>query len=122
MNLRIGIDITDCKRIRKIYEAHGEKFAHRVLTQKEITYCRTKYKADPIPCISARFAAKEAVIKALGRFVPWKNIEIFNIETGEPRLILSGKALKLAESLGLRNWKVSLSHLEEYALAMVVAY
>ena len=122
MNIRVGVDITDCRRIREFWKKRGEKFAHRVLTEKEINYCKSRYRSDPIPCVAARFAAKEAVIKALGRFVPWKDIEIYNLKSGEPRLHLSGKALKAAEALGLKNWEISLSHLEEYALAMVVAY
>ncbi len=114
----VGVDIVDIRRIRRSYELYGEKFLQRVLTENEISYCRKK--KDMIPSIAARFAAKEAVSKAIGRGVSelfsWKSVEVVNNEHGKPAMRV------LDEALGIPGEKIrlSLSHSGDYAVAFVL--
>ncbi len=114
----IGVDIVDIRRIRKSYERYGERFLHRVLTELEIGYC--KQKKDMMPSVAARFAAKEAVSKAVGsgisRGFSWKSVEVMNDEYGKPSVNV------LDESLGVsgESIRLSLSHSGDYAVAFVL--
>ena len=119
MNLRTGVDLIDIARIREAIERHGEKFMARVFTQTEQVEC-----AGRVSSLAARFAAKEAVAKALGvgiGDVSWVDIEIKSDENKAPYLVLHGAGERLAKKLGLTNWSVSLSHTDEQAIAFVVA-
>ncbi len=119
MQLRTGVDLIEIERLRQAMERSGQRFLERVFTPLEIADC--KGRADSL---AARFAAKEAVSKALGTGfgeIAWRDVEIERGPEREPRLRLHGKAAALAQSLGLSTWSVSLSHTQAYALAMVVA-
>jgi holo-[acyl-carrier protein] synthase len=120
--LRTGVDLIEIARIRSAIERHGEHFLQRVYTPDELNQCRGQ-----IPSLAARFAAKEAVAKALGTgigrdHVTWTDIEVTRQpETGAPLLALYGAALACATRLALREWSLSLSHDRERAIAFVVA-
>lgn len=113
-----GVDIIEIHRIGRVAERYGVRFFHRIYTEGELAYCRGR-----APQLASRFAAKEAVAKALGtgiRGVRWRDIEVVRDPGGPPTIRLHGKALALAQRLGLDGLAVSLSHSEEYAVAFVV--
>ena len=117
-----GIDLVHIKRMEKVIERWGDRFIHRVFTPGEAEICYNR--AYPAAAFSLRFAAKEAVSKALGTGigrVSWREIEIANDATGRPELALSGRAAELAIELNLHEWSISLSHTQEQAIAFVVA-
>lgn len=119
MILRTGVDLIEIARIREALERHGERFVARIFTESEQQECGGRAAS-----LAARFAAKEAVAKALGcgiGNVSWLDIEIRLDENKAPYLILHEEGEKLANQLGLSNWSVSLSHTESQALAFVVA-
>jgi len=99
---------------------HGERFLQRLYTPAEQAYCRGR-----VPELAVRFAAKEAVSKALGtglRGIAWREMEILGDETGQnPWFNLHGRARARAEELGLTEFAVSLSHSRDYAVAFVMA-
>ena len=110
----IGIDIIEIGRIEKAITRWGERFLRRVYTGPELErYCKKPSS------LAARFAGKEAVIKALGRRTGWKEIEILSDPRGKPLVHLYGKAQNRANKLGLENLAISLSHSREYAVACV---
>jgi len=112
----IGIDIVEIARLEKAIAQRGENFLRRVYTDSELKLYRKK-----LPSLAARFAAKEAVIKALGKTtagIKLKDIEIVADDRGKPLVNLYGKAQKQAEDLGLDKLAVSLSHSREYAIAV----
>lgn len=122
--LRVGTDICAVPRIAEAIERFGEKFLKRVLTKDEIAYVTSAPK-HLTNRVAARFAAKEAVVKVLGTGwigVGWQEVEVTRLSSGEPRLRLHGRALKRAESLGLTQFELSMSHERDYAVAFVVAY
>lgn len=117
--LRTGVDIIEVSRIQAAAARHGERFYVRFFTPGERAYC-----GDRFPALAARFAAKEAVAKALGTGigdVNWTDIEVVNDERGRPEIVLHGSAVEIAGRLGLREWSLSLSHTHEHAIAFVVA-
>lgn len=118
MNLSSGIDLIEIERVRAAIERHGDKFTARIFTEYEQKECKGR-----IPSLAARFAAKEAVAKALGTGigdVSWLDIEIRGDENNAPRLYLYGTAETKAKEKGLSNWSVSLTHTEDQAMALVV--
>ena len=115
----IGIDIIEIGRIEKAVERWRDSFLHRIYTEPELKLCRNKP-----PSLAVRFAGKEAVMKALGtgiRGISWREIEILAEPSGKPLVRLCGKAKDKADSLGLGELAVSLSHSREYAVALVVS-
>jgi holo-[acyl-carrier protein] synthase len=117
--LRTGVDLVEIARFQKVIERYGERFLKRVFTAKECAEA-----GQSLASLAARFAAKEAVSKALGTgigVVAWQEIEILRDATRRPCLFLHGMAARQSESLGLREWSVSLSHDQNYAIAVVVA-
>ncbi len=118
----IGIDIVHLERLRRAVAQHGERFLRRVFTANELEFCR-RYR-DPIPCCAARFAAKEALFKALGTGwtggIRWLDVEVRRANARAPELVLSGRAREIADRSGIRLAFVSLSHSEESAVAVVV--
>jgi holo-[acyl-carrier protein] synthase len=113
----IGIDIVEISRIRKASRRWGEGFLHRIFTDKELKLYQNRPHS-----LSARFAGKEAVIKALSntRGIGWKQIEILSDPDGRPLVRLNGKAQEQARSLGLSRLAISLSHSRDYAVALVI--
>lgn len=119
MNLRTGVDLCEISRLREAVERRGERLLARVFTPAEREQCGENYAS-----LAARFAAKEAVGKALGTGlgpVAFTDIEVVRGENREPILRLHGKALEKANALNLTGWAISLSHTGEYALASIVA-
>lgn len=117
--LRTGIDLIEIERIDRAIVRHRERFFTRFFTPQELIDAEGRTTA-----LAARFAAKEAVGKALGTGigdVQWKEIEIVRGERGEPQLRLTGRALATSQALGLSEWSVSLSHTHEHAIALAVA-
>jgi holo-[acyl-carrier protein] synthase len=117
--LSTGVDIIEIPRIRRVVERYGDRFLERIYTAGEITYCRGR-----APNLAARFAAKEAAMKALGtgvRGVGWKDIEVVRHPSGAPGILLHGRAKARAQRLGVVEIALSLSHSQEYAVAFVVA-
>jgi holo-[acyl-carrier protein] synthase len=118
-----GIDLCDIARIRRAVDsAHGERLIERVFTAREIAYARKK--ASPYERFAARFAAKEAGMKALGtgwrNGVTWHDLEVTNLPSGRPTLTLHGRAAEIAEKLQVRNIALSITHTAEQAMAMVI--
>lgn len=116
--LTSGVDIIEISRVRQVLERYGQRFLERVYTPGEIGYCRGRASN-----LAARFAAKEATMKALGtgvRGVGWKDIEVVRQESGAPSIRLHGRAKVRARRLGVREISLSLSHSREYAVAFVV--
>ena len=119
MVLRTGIDIVEIGRLEEVNPAIRVRFIQRVFTPLEQQLTRLSY-----PSLAGRFAAKEAVSKALGTGigkVRWQDIEIARGPAGEPVLQLHGRAREVAEWLGLTTWSVSISHGREHAVAVAVA-
>lgn len=118
--LTTGVDIIEIERIREAIKRHGDRFLKKVYTGTELSQSR-QHPAS----LAARFAAKEAVSKALGCGigpVGWRDIEIRLDEARRPGVYLSGPARELAARLGLDRWQVSLSHSQTQAVAFVVAF
>jgi holo-[acyl-carrier protein] synthase len=118
--LRSGVDLVEINRIQGTVERYGDRFLKRVYTPYELAEVGSNYSS-----LAARFAAKEAVSKALGSgigTVAWQEIEIRRGQANQPILHLYGAALNLAKELGLKDWSVSLSHSALLAIAFVVAW
>lgn len=116
----IGIDIIEVKRIAEVLERHGDRFLKRIYTPLEIETVhgtREQY-------LAARFAAKEAMFKALGtgwsKGVRWVDVEVENLPSGQPVIRVFGKALKRATKLGVERYHISISHTADYAAAQVI--
>ncbi len=122
--LAVGVDLVEIPRVERALNRHGERFLRRVFTPAEVIYSRGR-----APELAARFAAKEAVAKALGvgmrilapDGVEWHEVEVLGDWRGRPEVYLHGRAARRAAQLGLTQWAVSLSHEREYAVALVVA-
>mgnify|MGYP001560211495 FL=1 len=115
----IGIDIVEIKRLSRISKKWGEGFLAKVYTNRELAYARSK--RFPYQHLAARFAAKEAIFKALGEvekdFVGWRNVEILNDAYGKPVVHWHGAAEAVRRKRKLKDVVVSLSHTENYAVA-----
>jgi len=118
MEYAVGIDVIEIARVRAVLSRHPDRFLSRVYTREEVAFCRGR-----VPELAARFAAKEAVMKALGtgaRGLAWREIEILPNQRGKPLVYLHGKARERAETIGLRGVDISLTHSHELAIAAVV--
>lgn len=119
VNIAVGIDIIEVDRVRKVYEHHGERFLRRVYTEAEIRQCRGKATR-----LAGRFAAKEAISKALGtgiHGVAWREMEVVQLRSGRPTVTLHGNAKRRAELLGLSAFDVSIADLQTFSIAVAVA-
>lgn len=118
-----GVDLVQCSRIGAIWKRHGEHFLNRVFTAAECAYCLDGRLAETR--LAGRFAAKEAVLKALGTGwrggIEWIDIETLPDPLGKPLVTLRGESLRLAQRLGITRVLISISHAGEYALASAVA-
>lgn len=120
MIIGIGTDIIEINRIKEALQTNI-KLSERLFTSDELDYCQRK--SNSFESFAARFAAKEALTKALGtgfRDYSWVDIEVIRDELGKPGILLRGTALAKAEELGVKNIHLSLSHGKDYATAMVV--
>lgn len=117
----LGFDATDIPRVREVLERYGERFLGRVFTDAEIAYC--KRHRDPVPSLAARFASKEAAMKALGtghsRGVLWKDIEVFR-QFGPPELRLTGGALRRFQAMKATRSLLTITHSDALAMAQVL--
>lgn len=119
MKLVTGVDLIEIARIDEVVARHGKRYLERVFTPAELEYCGKRAES-----LAGRFAAKEAVAKALGTGigdVSWKEIEILGDEQNAPKLTLYGMAENKARELGLTTWSVSISHSQSHSVAFVVA-
>jgi holo-[acyl-carrier protein] synthase len=121
--LGIGTDIVECLRIAQMIERHGELFIARVYTDAEIEYCRERKAATQH--YAGRWAAKEAVLKALGtgwrRGISWRDIEITNDGRGAPTVTLHGGAEEVRQRNGIERMHVTISHCRCHAVAYAIA-
>ncbi|MGI5831474.1 MAG: holo-ACP synthase [Thermoguttaceae bacterium] len=119
----VGTDITEIERIDRMLKKHGDFFLRRVFTPGEARYCGSGRKSAER--YASRWAVKEAVMKALGtgwsEGVNWTEIEVVRDAAGKPELSLSGGAKSYAESIGIVDWKITISHCDRYAVAFAVA-
>ena len=119
----IGTDIIECLRIAQMIERHAELFINRVYTPHEIQYCQSRKLATQH--FAARWAAKEAVLKALGtgwrKGISWRDVEVHNDPGGRPSVAIHGGALDVVEQLGIIDVHISLSHCRSHATAYAVA-
>jgi holo-[acyl-carrier protein] synthase len=117
-----GIDIAEVPRIRHAIERFGDRFLHRIFTAGEMRYCDSK--ANRMERYAARFAAKEAVMKALGtgwnHGVRWRDCEVTRLPGGRPTISFHGVAAEFAARLGVKNAALSISHTAEQAIAQVI--
>ena len=116
----IGIDLVKIARLKQVVDRWGERFLKRVFTEKEISYCYTKN--NPYLSLSVRFAAKEALIKAIGAEFPasFTDIEVIRLEKGKPSLRAIGKLKVFLEKKRIHHIHISLSHEHDYGIACVV--
>ncbi len=124
MNIHgIGTDIVECLRIAQMIERHGEQFINRVYSKHEIGYCSSRKMATQH--FAGRWAAKEAVMKALGtgwrRGVDWRDIEIRNSANGQPVIAMRAGIRDLIEELGVADVLISISHCRSHATAYAIA-
>jgi holo-[acyl-carrier protein] synthase len=114
----IGVDMVEIERIDSAVKRGGERFLNRVYTETELKACR-----DKAPSLASRFAAKEAVMKVLGKggiSIAWRDIEILTGDDGRPSVKLHGQALNKATKLNLKQVSISLSDSKEYAIAIAL--
>jgi holo-[acyl-carrier protein] synthase len=119
MKLTSGVDIIEIERLKEAIERHGVRLLDRVFTKHELAEVGSNQAS-----LAVRFAAKEAVSKALGTgigSIKWHEIEILRGPAREPKLVLHGEAARLADELGYETWTISLSHTHVYAVALAVA-
>jgi len=119
MNLRTGVDLIEISRVSEVIARHGKHYLERIYTSAEAAQCGRNVES-----LAGRFAAKEAVAKALGTGigkVSWKEIEVLGDEQNAPLLTLHGAAEQKSKELGLTQWSVSISHSMSHAVAFVVA-
>ena len=118
-----GVDIVEIARIGEMLALHPERFVAKCFTPGEVAYCGQG--ATRVERFAARFAAKEATLKALGTGwrdgIAWTDIEIASELSGRPTLGVSGEAAKIAAGLGVTRWHISLSHSKSHAIASVIA-
>jgi holo-[acyl-carrier protein] synthase len=122
MILGIGSDLAQVERIRKSIAQYGDRFLNRVYTERERAYASSK--ANSAERYAARFAAKEAGMKAIGTGwrsgITWKDFEVVNERSGQPTLRLSGVALEISVTMGVEHISISLTHTAETAFAVVI--
>jgi holo-[acyl-carrier protein] synthase len=117
-----GIDIAEVDRIEQSIERYGHRFINRIYTEAEIRY--VERKANRFERYAARFAAKEAGMKAIGtgwsHGVRWRDFEVTNLASGKPTLRLHGRAAEIAQQLGVRSVSLSLTHTRSEGMAFVI--
>jgi holo-[acyl-carrier protein] synthase len=120
--MNIGTDIIECDRIAAMLERHGEHFTGHVFTETEMRYCQ--YRKNAAEHFAGRWAAKEAVLKALGTGwasgISWTDAEIISELSGKPAVVLHGGAADVAARQGIAEIIISISHCKKYAVATAV--
>ena len=122
MILGSGVDLCEVPRIEAAIARYGARFIHRIYTERESAYAESK--ANRFERYAARFAAKEAGMKALGtgwrRGITWRDFEVSNLPSGRPTLRFYGRAAEIARELGVEQVTLSITHTKDQALAMVI--
>ena len=122
MILGSGIDLAEVSRVRQAIERFGGRFLDRIFTPAEIAY--VERKANRFERYAARFAAKEAAMKAIGTGwkggVRWRDFEVVNLPSGKPTLLLHGRAAEIGAGLGIRSIELSMTHTADLAQAFVI--
>lgn len=122
MIVGVGIDIVEIDRLQAALEHRGDRFRQRTFSAAEIRYC--DQRANKFQHYAARFAAKEALFKAIGtgwrEGITWLDAEVHNQPNGKPQLVISGRALEVASQLGVSKIWISLTHTNRYASAQVI--
>lgn len=117
-----GVDIVEIARMTEAIDRFGERLLQRIFTADEIRYCKST--ARPVQHFAARFAVKEAVLKAMGTGwsggISWNEIEVVRSKAGAPGIELTGAAAERAATLGVKRWHISVSHSHEYAVAHAI--
>jgi holo-[acyl-carrier protein] synthase len=117
-----GIDLVECTRLQEVIDRHGDRFLKRIFTPGELEYSGDRKRR--IEHLSARFAAKEAVMKVLGtgwsNGIAWTDIEVLNDPAGRPSIKLTGKSLEMASQLGIDIVLISLTHTAGHAMASAI--
>ena len=117
-----GIDVIEVPRVAAAIERFGDRFVRRIFTEEEIRYCESK--ANRVERYAARFAAKEAGMKALGtgwnHGVRWRDVEVLRQPGHRPTIAFHGKAGEFAKSLGVVNAALSITHTADQAIAQVI--
>ncbi len=115
----VGVDLVEIERVGGLIERHGRRFLERVFTEREVAYCSRK--RENYESFAGRYAAKEALFKAVGsglaQGMRWRDVEVVNDERGKPKVVLTGRT---AELLRGKTIHLSLSHSRRHAVAMVV--
>lgn len=118
----IGIDLVEIDRLKKSVVKFGDRFLNRLFTENEIKYCQSK--SNSYQHFAVRFAAKEAFLKAIGTGlrdgITWHQIEIINDKQGKPSILTHDKCHEILEKLDVRNPKLSLSHIRQHGIAVVI--
>jgi holo-[acyl-carrier protein] synthase len=120
LQLTSGIDVIEIERIAHAVDRWGDRFLHRIYTEREIAYCRGRAQR-----LAGRFASKEAASKALGvgvRHIRWRDIEVLPDRRGKPHVYLHGRAAEIASHLGLDGFEVSITHSRTDAVAVVIMW
>jgi len=119
-----GIDLVENRRIAEMLDAHGDRFVERCFTEAERRYADAA-RQRRVERYAARFAVKEAVLKALGTGwrdgIAWTDIELVTLPSGAPTIRLSGRSAEVADALGVIEWSASVSHTSDYAVASAIA-
>ena len=118
-----GFDMVETARIARMIEVHGERFLQRCFTPGELQYVTDKRRMAEH--LAGRFAAKEAVLKALGTGlalgIVWTDCEVLRAPTGQPQAVLHGRAREIAQSMGISQWLLSITHVATLAAASAIA-
>lgn len=120
----VGVDVVEIDRIARAYARHGPRFLERLYSPEEVRYCTARRPSARAGCLAARFAAKEAVMKALGtgrRGVGFSEIAVVHRRGGRPDVRLSGRAARVAQELGVDEICLSITHGRDVAVAVALA-
>ena len=118
----LGVDTIELDRIEQVYRRYGKRFLDRIYAPEEQRYA-LRFK-DPVPRLAARFAAKEACVKALGtgwsNGVRWRDLVVINTKAGKPEITVLGRARKYLDSMSVTRTHLSITHSRRYATAVVI--
>ena len=123
MIVGVGIDLVEINRFKSALKRHGDRLLKKIFTENERRYCESRL--NRLAHYTARFAAKEAVLKALGTGwsggIKWTDVDVIHVKTGEVKAQLEGVARHVAEEKGVKRVQISISHTDRYATAVAIA-
>lgn len=119
--LALGIDLVDHARFQQAMDRSGDRLLNRLFDADELGYCLVASPTTRLSRLAGRFAAKEAVFKALGgKLYAWHEVQVGRSPEGAPTITLNGRTRARAEALGITDWRVSISHTRDHAAAVAV--